>query len=327
MRFLIIILFLITLLSGCPSGEDDPAPDIGATCLGDIYVSATTGSDLFTGTRAKPFKTITVALTSANTGQTVCVLPGTYNAILGEAFPIIVPQGIILTGDVVNYGEGLIPTLISGGGDPSGFPAGTLGVAVMLSTNTTLSGFSITVPQIDHTGIGGIGVMTNGGDGIVISANTIHDISFDDDTWPGGGGIYADSGSLTVNENIIYNIQDGIALLNSSANLTVRNNLFSECSDNCVYVNGAPSVDLGTVADPGNNFFQNSAQRVTQDQARGLFNCSGVTVNAAGNFWNVTVLAPGGIYAAQTITNAGDLPNIMQSNAAECGGMYGQVEL
>lgn len=326
MRFLFFIL-LPALLTSCPSGEDDPVPDAGTTCSGDFYVSAGTGSDMFPGTRAKPYKTITTALSFAGAGQTVCVLPGTYDVVLGEVFPIVIPQGVILTGDVANNGDGVTPTQISGGGNPPGFPAGTIGAAVVLSLNTTLSGFSISVPQGDHMGIGGIGVITDGGDDIVIDSNTIHDISFDDDAWSGGGGIYAAAGSVTVKDNIFFNIQDGIALVNSNVSLIARNNRFNECSDNCVYVNGTPAVDLGTVSEPGNNIFQNSSQRVTQDLARGLFNCSGTIVYAVGNTWNATALAPGGIYPALTITNAGDLPNIMQSNAAECGGSYGQVEL
>jgi len=156
---------------------------------------------------------------------------------------------------------------------------------------------------------------------------TIHDISFDDNTWSGGGGIYAAAGSLTVNNNVIYNIQDGFALVGSTASLVARGNILTECSDNCVYVNGTPSVDLGTAADPGNNILQNSALRVTQDQARGFFNCSGITINAVGNTWNTTAKVPGGIYSSQTIIDVGDLPNILQSTAVACGGSYGQVVL
>ena len=321
----LIVILVLLALTACKNNDDTPGKEI--VCLGELYVNENIGDDIFPGTRVAPYKTITTALTFAVAGQTVCVAPGIYDTSLMEAFPVVVPQGVRLIGDVANKGIGSTATLISGGGNPPGFAPNTIGAAVVLSANATLSGFSITVPVSDHIGIGGIGVVSDGGDGILITANTIHDISFDDNTWSGGGGIYAAAGSLTVSKNDIYNIQDGIALVASTATLTARGNRITECSDNCVYVNGTPSVDLGTATDPGNNTLQNSVARVTQDKAVGLFNCSGVTINAVGNTWNATTRAPGGVYPSQTIIDGGDFPNILQSTAVECGGSFGKVVL
>lgn len=57
------------------------------------------GSDLSgTGSHSAPYRTITQAFTHAVDGDAVKVLPGVYNAMAGETFPLVVPTGVDLIG-------------------------------------------------------------------------------------------------------------------------------------------------------------------------------------------------------------------------------------
>ena len=83
----------------------------------NIYVDAANGSNANAGnTPNAAYQTITYALSKATTGQTIKVLPGTYNSSIGESFPLNVPEGVCVVGDVANKGNGATPTFVSGCG-------------------------------------------------------------------------------------------------------------------------------------------------------------------------------------------------------------------
>ena len=65
-----------------------------------LYVSASTGSDQTgTGCTARPVKSITRALQLARPGITIHVAPGTYDAVGGEVFPLVITDSIAVVGD------------------------------------------------------------------------------------------------------------------------------------------------------------------------------------------------------------------------------------
>lgn len=67
--------------------------------VGDTYyVDASTPAGTGDGSLANPWTTITEAMAVATDGDTVNVAAGTYDAALGEAFPIMVPPAISLLG-------------------------------------------------------------------------------------------------------------------------------------------------------------------------------------------------------------------------------------
>src|SRR5688500_17905353 len=68
------------------------------------------------GTQPQPFRTITRAIATVLAGQTIQVAPGTYDAALGETFPLLLPPGTALLGDELTKGNGSTPTRIEGGG-------------------------------------------------------------------------------------------------------------------------------------------------------------------------------------------------------------------
>src|SRR6266446_2272161 len=130
--------------SGSATIDAIPAALTSNPCAGvTLYVNVSTGVDTNPGTQASPFKTITKAMSVATSGATVQVAPGIYNNLdlnTPEVFPITVPAGVLLIGDEANKGSG---TSIVGGGQVSGFPAGT-GATVHPGTGSTIAGFTVT---------------------------------------------------------------------------------------------------------------------------------------------------------------------------------------
>ncbi|MBN1895488.1 chitobiase/beta-hexosaminidase C-terminal domain-containing protein [bacterium] len=77
-----------------------------SAAAGNYYVNASSGSNSTgDGTSAKPWKTITHALGQiSGTGHTIHISNGTYDATLGEMFPILLKNGISLKGE----GDGVV---------------------------------------------------------------------------------------------------------------------------------------------------------------------------------------------------------------------------
>ncbi len=80
---------------------------------GSFFVNSALGNDGNAGTPGAPFKTITHALTVAVSGDTVQVVPGTYDVANGEVFPLALPDGVRLLGDPATKGS---TTFINGAG-------------------------------------------------------------------------------------------------------------------------------------------------------------------------------------------------------------------
>ena len=78
-------------------------------CQGSFTVDPAHGSDTNAGDCHAPFKTLTHALSVATGGDEVVAEPGVYGADSGETFPLAVPTGVQVTGDVTNF-PGLAPS-------------------------------------------------------------------------------------------------------------------------------------------------------------------------------------------------------------------------
>lgn len=104
------------------------------------YVDGGSGSDAAAGTAARPFKTITKAMSVATAGQSVKVLPGTYDAANGEAFPISIPDSVSLIGEESDKGA---TTVIQGGGAvvKGGL---TFLAAILPGAHSVVAGFTVT---------------------------------------------------------------------------------------------------------------------------------------------------------------------------------------
>jgi len=125
-------------------------------------VSASVGNDATSNPTCTPFKTITKALSTVGAGALVWVAPGTYDAALGETFPIAIPPGVTLWGDQPNKGLGTVQTVVSG-----------LGAGTEKSTFTSSgTGAAITGFKLDYPYSVATWAITADGSTLLVQANT-----------------------------------------------------------------------------------------------------------------------------------------------------------
>ena len=155
--FAVVAIFVLGGLwstAGCTRrGNNSPAPPTTPPQT-TFWVDPKTGSDTTgKGTQTAPYKTITKALSvvarSTTTGLTVQLDVGTYSAASGEIFPLVVPNGVSVTG--TNYG-GRNPaagSLVEGYGEDTNLEK-VLGAPAhsFYTTMEVLAGFSVTLNNL-----------------------------------------------------------------------------------------------------------------------------------------------------------------------------------
>ncbi len=193
----------------------------------DYYVDGNAGSDEGVGSEKEPFRTITNALDAAHRGQSIKVSPGTYDAAHGEVFPLMVTEGMTLTGGEV---EGASP-VIEGAGD-FGRPPFT--ATIFLSGPSILSGFVVTNPLPLTRESKPVGILVTGSKAL-ISDNKIRSNNFAGILCAGDAtgasilgnqiernhlGIQFDTGSSgIVEENIFQGNDVGVQIYEADVNL------------------------------------------------------------------------------------------------------------
>ena len=105
-------------------------------CTYNRVVDPVAGDDAASGSCGAPFRTLTHALAVAPAFATISLRPGRYDAAHGESFPIDIPVGFEVVGDVAGKGAGAAPVVIEGG-DPD------FGVAVTLRAGAKLRGVTV----------------------------------------------------------------------------------------------------------------------------------------------------------------------------------------
>lgn len=143
-RQIFVLAAIAFLLFACSEDEETPAGPQPPQY--DYYVDAASGDDSNPGTQAEPFKTITHAVSTADINKKIKVLPGTYDAALGENFPIELKEGQILVGDEDEKGDGATATEISGFGE---FQTGWF-TSVVGAEGSSISGFKIGETHTTH---------------------------------------------------------------------------------------------------------------------------------------------------------------------------------
>ncbi|MBF2002440.1 MAG: DUF1565 domain-containing protein [Synechococcales cyanobacterium M58_A2018_015] len=116
----------------------------------EIHVHPQQGNDAGAGDAASPFKTVHRALQQATAGMTIRLARGTYSLDSGEQFPIVVPPGLTLVGNLVGQGSGVV---IVGSGDYSSLDFGSQQVTLVLQDEVQLRGVTVTNPMPRGTGI------------------------------------------------------------------------------------------------------------------------------------------------------------------------------
>ena len=208
------------------------------------YVNAVTGNDSNPGTSGAPLKTITKALSVAANYSVIDVAPGTYDVTNGETFPLVLPTGVNLLGNIGGVGSGV---LIQGGAEPPGI-SGFISAAVIMGKNSVLEGFTVTNSSGVDIPMGILFAAAFGSDNAVVRANTI--------SGNGHDGIYVYGGSSggAVDQNFfVINGSGDLVFVDYGGNgMVVSNNSFSALVE---LDTPGPDLGGGAAGSPGNNHF------------------------------------------------------------------------
>lgn len=248
-----------------------PPPNDGTT----IHVSAALGNDATgTGTCAAPFRTITRAMTDRVPGDVVRVAPGTYNAALGEVFPIMLPAGVHLVGDEANKGQGTAATRVIGGASLTltGQPCGTFGSTIYAGANSTIAGFELT------NDLGTFAQMTllMRTDGVTVRNNSIVNKP------SGGAAVYFCNGSQNhvITGNVIRdNAAVGLGFISGGVGARVEQNLIVMNQYGVEYDAAGGDMGGGTTGSVGGN-------TISCNVVNDLWTNTPITINMANNLWD-----------------------------------------
>ena len=262
-----------------------------------IYVNPQTGSDRpDQGSTVAPFKTVTYAMSRAQTGQIIQLAYGTYSSATGEQFPMRLRPNVTLRGNEATKGKGII---ILGGGTlrtGSGFPQN---VAIAFGDGSELRGVTVTNPNprgyglwienvspaianntfIDNQQDGGLitgkskaiisanQFFRNGTSGLAIEGEASPDIRgnlFQQTTF--GMSIRQDA-APQITENTFTQNQNGL-LIQSNAKPILRGNAIVNNRAYGVTISDTAKPDLGKPNDDGNNTFQGNGTFDLQNVSR-----------------------------------------------------------
>ncbi|MEH2412278.1 DUF1565 domain-containing protein [Nostoc sp.] len=255
-----------------------------------IYVNPATGADSagVGTTSTAPYKSISFALSQAQSGAVIQLAPGNYNQESGESFPLLLKPGVTLRGDESTKGQAI---LITGGGFYTSRSFARQDITILAEQDTTITGVSVTNPNSRGTGVWvestnpiiknstftnsvreGVFVtgtgnpkiesnlfVQNKGNGISITKaaqGEIRNNLFQDTGF--GLAIGGTSTPLIVENQIIEN-QDGLFISESAKPVLRKNVIQNNKRDGVVAtVNALP--DLGTNENPGGNLIRNNTR-------------------------------------------------------------------
>jgi len=136
------------------AGTDEAAGDHEVAGTGEVAANreaiASSAPRERIGSRAQPFKTLSYALQQAASGAVIYLQPGCYDAAQGERFPLQIPPGVTVVGDVPTRGN---ETAIVGGGDWRSAAFGRQNVALVLAEMAQIRGVTVTNSHPKGTGI------------------------------------------------------------------------------------------------------------------------------------------------------------------------------
>jgi parallel beta-helix repeat protein len=255
-----------------------------------IYVNPVTGRDSLDAGNStqQPLRSITYALKKAAKGTVVQLASGTYTADSGEVFPIVVPTGVILSGDESTKGQNVA---IIGGGNYASVTVASQNVTILAYQDSVISGISISNPNVRGTGLWiestnphvrnntftnskREGIFVSGtanpviednvftknlGNGLTIgdkSKGEIRNNLFDN---TGFGIALSETASPEIAQNHIVNNIDGIVVAYESAPVLRNNVIENNKRDGVVAVSNA-QPDWGTQDSPGQNRIRNNGR-------------------------------------------------------------------
>jgi len=270
-----------------------------------VYVDSEDGDDINgTGAIANKFRTISRALATAISGQTVIVGPGTYNESIGETFPITP------TFNVYVHGSGIASTFVE---PPTTAAAFSLEDEHVTVEYLTIMGNNKTGTGVEFHGGDGIkrlklantaienfhtaAINTSEADSILFLRNEISDCVF-------GLVIEQPVDELAMDSTVFANI-DSIAIQLISPvtyvyyryvsidgaviglNLTqgsyafIQNSTFANIDSVAVLLNATADMGIHPISTPGNNDFSGCSNLC-------VYNGTSQEINAIANWWPVS---------------------------------------
>ncbi|MDD5594392.1 MAG: right-handed parallel beta-helix repeat-containing protein [Candidatus Margulisbacteria bacterium] len=194
------------------------------------YVDAVNGSDVTgTGSQAAPWRTLTNAVASTVAGDTVNVLPGTYNVALGETFPIVIAGKFFVA--TTTY----LATIEESGASTR---------AVALVGNASLEGFKVKGDGNDTAVTVG---MIDAASNVTVKNNIIDGSNF---TY--GIQCIQINDTVRITSNTIYSSTRGIFVNTSLTSGSVTKNTIRDCTNYGIYVNQSNlTIDRNTIVRSG----------------------------------------------------------------------------
>ncbi|MCC6808427.1 MAG: DUF1565 domain-containing protein [Deltaproteobacteria bacterium] len=292
--------YYYVLVAKGPGGQSPPSSEasakpcpvlpVPAGLTPTLLVSAGVGTNFSPDASCIPVKTISEANTRAIAGDIIFAAPGTYDAGLGETFPIQLKSGVTLIGDEPNRGNAITSTIVTGDGNIDGF----LTAVFLPQDNTTIAGFKITNTGAYTPGVKApMGIVIKA-TGVTLRRNLIISNA--------RNGVYVarkatdtPSSSLSLIDNDIKtNGSTGVAFFGGGHASTLRGNIIwdnaigvsidpSPGADPVPSFNDYPGLTLGdgSPASPGGNkIYCNSTADLWTTVA------SGAPINAQNNTWD-----------------------------------------
>jgi parallel beta-helix repeat protein len=271
-RIRILFCFIIyvvgsAVLFSCGGGSAGAGPPVTShpRTIGIVYVDAATGDDVNgSGSPGNPYRTITGGLKHAAAGESVYVMPGTYDASIGESFPITLVSGVSLVGLVSSEQPDIKPKIQGAGNYTSPSQGGPYLTAIICADGADIDDFEITAP-------GGIAVWCEAAAARTrIRENVIKLSDY--------GIVTAGTARPAIENNVITeNFLSGIETLDTSAPL-VRNTTLSS-NGYGVVARDSSLPDLGAPT-------KNGANILTENTECDLYNVTDSQISAIGNTWD-----------------------------------------
>ncbi len=274
-----------------------------------LYVNSNYGNDNAQGSQTAPLKTLTCALKLTQKGTIIQLSPGIYNEEMGEIFPLIIPEGVIIQGDENNRGKEI---QVIGSGEYISPIFKQQFVTILITGLGEVRGVTIINPHQKGTGIwiestnpfiAHNTLINCGREGIFVTGNSkaiIENNVFEDN---GSSGIFlVRNAKGELRHNLCQNTGYGIAMTDDTAPLladnqlldnrvgihllrnakpVLRRNLMEHNQNGGLIIAGEAQPDLGNIQDPAGNIFKNNANIDLKNKTK-------FTIVSVGNDLNPT---------------------------------------
>jgi len=272
-----------------------------------LYVNPATGNDAASGQLSAPLKTLNRALQRAKAGTTIRLAAGTYSTATGEAFPLIVPSGVTVSGNEGGKGQGIA---IAGSGKYKSATLGSQNITILLQGQAQLRGVTVNNPvrggtaiwiesadstvsnntlnNCDRSGLVATGtakpliadnVLTNNAaSGITFAGNAKGEVHRNRCQGTAEGIAIRDRAAPLVNDNRLLNNRIGVTIAQDARPVLRRNRIESN-SQGGMTVSDRAAPDFGQSQDPAGNVFLNNRLFDVQNRTAAVLISGGNQLN------------------------------------------------